>query len=163
MGLALAYYSSFPLHAAPREISLFDKAASHLSSAGVVTGLLSLPTSGILSNCAYGAKAIGKSVRNYNARTGRFPNAPGNAKRRVLNLAEYDPIIGTPLSLGRIGGIAGAAAFDALTGAPVSLINIGDAVFMSTYADVAVEVGKRLGATEEAALKKAASIYGSSN
>lgn len=163
MGIAAPYYASFPLHAAPHEPSLFDTAASHLSLAGTLTGLLSLPSSGILSHCALGAKALGKAVRNYNARTGRFPNAPGNAERRVLNVAEYDPVIGTPLSLGRVGGIAATAAFDAITGRPVALINVGSAVFTSSFADVSVNVGARLGATEENALKKAATLYGPSS
>jgi hypothetical protein len=161
MTIIIAYYASFPFHAAPREISLFDTAASHLSMAASGVGFLDAPLAGILTNCAYGAKVVGKMVRNYNARSGRFVNAPGNAERRILNVAEYDPSIGTPLSLARIGGIGVTAAFDALTGKPVSLFSVGSAVFMSGYADMSVNLGKRFGLTEENSLKRASKFYGS--
>lgn len=161
MTIIIAYYASFPFHAAPREISLFDTAASHLSMAASGVGFLDTPLAGILTNCAYGAKVVGKMVRNYNARSGRFVNAPGNAERRILNVAEYDPSIGTPLSLARIGGIGVTAAFDALTGKPVSLFSVGSAVFMSGYADMAVNLGKRFGLKEEDSLKRASKFYGS--
>jgi hypothetical protein len=161
MTIIIAYYASFPFHAAPREISLFDTAASHLSMAASGVGFLDAPLAGILTNCAYGAKVVGKMVRNYNARSGRFVNAPGNAERRILNVAEYDPSIGTPLSLARIGGIGVTAAFDAITGKPVSLFSVGSAVFMSGYADMAVNLGKRFGLTEENSLKRASKFYGS--
>ena len=161
MTIIIAYYASFPFHAAPREISLFDTAASHLSMAASGVGFLDPPLAGILTNCAYGAKVVGKMVRNYNARSGRFVNAPGNAERRTLNVAEYDPSIGTPLSLARIGGIGATAAFDALTGKPISLFSVGSAVFMSGYADMAVNLGKRFGLTEENSLKRASKFYGS--
>ena len=159
MGLVLVYYSSFPLHVAPRETSLFDTAASHLSIAGTVTGLLSMPVSGVLSQCALAAKTVGKIVRNYNARTGRYPNTSENAARRVLNLAEYNSVIGQPLSIARYGGIAATTALDVATKKPVSLFKIGHAVFMSTYSDIATNIGSRIGMTEENVLKKSSTIY----
>lgn len=161
MGLSLAYYASFPLHAAPRETSLFDKAASHLSLAGTVTGFLSLPGSGILSNCAFGVKEIGRQIRNYNASTGRFPNVPGDAERRMLNVLEYHPNVGTTMGLERVGGIAARTAYDAMTGRPVSLYNVGSALFSSTYADVYSNVAAINGTPEENAMKKAVGKFGS--
>lgn len=161
MTIIIAYYASFPFHAAPREASLFDTAASHLSMAASGVGYFDTPLAGILTNCAYGAKVVGKMVRNYNARSGRFENAPGNAERRILNVAEYDPSVGTPISLARIGGIGATAAFDTLTGRPVSLFSVGSTVFMSGYADMAVNLGKRFGLSEENSLKRASKFYGS--
>jgi hypothetical protein len=159
MTLALVYYAQFPIHAAPKETSLFDVAASHLSLAGTVMDMASLPYSGTLAYCAYGAKGIGKLVRNYNAASGRYANGPGDAARRRLNLAEYDPITGGLLSHARLAGIGAGAAMNALTGASTGFKKIASEAAGSTLANVTVNIGKRVGKSEEAALETAAAKF----
>jgi hypothetical protein len=161
IALAISYYSSFPFHAAPTETSIFDTAASHLSLAGTAAGFLEMPNAGvILSSCAATAKIAGKTVRNYNAASGRFPNAPGAAERRALNAAEYIVPFASPLGIGRMAGIGASLAIDAMTGKPVEIVKAGKALVLSTFADVAVNVGSKLGKTNETALVETVSALG---
>jgi hypothetical protein len=161
IALAISYYSSFPFHAAPTETSIFDTAASHLSLAGTAAGFLEMPNAGvILSSCAATAKIAGKAVRNYNAASGRFPNAPGAAERRALNAAEYIVPFASPLGIGRMAGIGASLAIDAMTGKPVEIVKAGKALVLSTFADVAVNVGSKLGKSNENALVETASALG---
>jgi hypothetical protein len=157
MTLVAMYYSSFPLHAAPRETSVFDAIAGHLSTAGTASslaslvGLASLPASGTLAACAFGVKAAGKMVRNYNAATGRFPNTEEEALRRRINLGNYAPGVGTAQSLTRFGGIAARSAFNYATGTPLTVGKLKKNFGKST-ANVAVNVGGLVGAPPEKAL-----------
>lgn len=160
MVLALSFYSQFPIHAAPRETSLFDVAASHLSLAGTVTGFMSLPSSGILTGCAVGAKVLGKTVRNRNAASGRFPNAPGEAERRFINVMEYDPTFGTPISVARMAGAAVGVGIDRTLGKKVGIIQAGSTVFGSTAANIITNLGSRIGKPNNVSLKAAAKVLG---
>lgn len=158
MVLALSYYSSFPIHAAPGETSLFDVAASHLSMAGTVTSFASLPSSGILTYCSATSKLAGYTVRRHNATTGRFPNTPGLAERQKLNYLEYDPTYATPAALARVVGIGAGVALDMATGKPVELVKAGRALFTASLADTVGNVGSRVGLSTANALKKATSV-----
>ncbi len=146
--LALSYYSSFPIHAAPRETSFFDAAASHLSTAGTVTGFMSLPVSGILSHSAAGVKLVGKMVRNRNAALGRYPNSPAEAMRRKLNVMEYDPTVGSSLSMARLGALGASAGLNVIRGKPKTLYGTGMNVLSKTTANAAVNLGEKLGLSE---------------
>jgi hypothetical protein len=161
IGLAISYYSSFPFHAAPKETSIFDTAATHLSLAGTAAGFLKMPNAGvILSSCAATAKIAGKAVRNYNAASGRFPNAPGNAARRALNAAEYIVPFASPLGIARVAGIGVGLAIDAATGKPVEVEKVGEALVLSSFADVAVNIGSKLGKSNENTLEETVSALG---
>jgi hypothetical protein len=154
MSLAAIYYSRFPIHAAPREVSMFDAIAGHLSTAGTLTGLASLPISGVLTNCAFSAKIIGKAVRNYNAATGRFgENTEENFARRRLNLLELAPGIGTGLTAARVVGTVPRIAFNAAVGKPFSVVNTAKK-FTRSAANVAENTGGLIGMPAAKAMAK---------
>jgi hypothetical protein len=159
--LVLSYYSSFPFHAAPKETSVFDRLATDLSIGGTAAGYLGLPNAGImLSSCAGVSKVLGKTVRNYNAATGRYVNLPGNAERRVLNTFEYVPGFVSPLTWGTRIGVGAGIAIDIATGKPVDVVKAGKALVLSTFADVATNVGSKLGKRDENVLKGIAGATG---
>jgi hypothetical protein len=155
MMIALAFYVQFPLHAAPRERSFFDVAAGHLSLASTATGFIGMSAAGPLGTAAYGVKALGKKVRNYNARTGRFPNTPANAVRREVDLLEYDPSIGTGLTVMKLAAAVPGVAFNAATGARGRrLEEKALARVMKTAADTAKNLGDLVGIPEDVAVSK---------
>jgi hypothetical protein len=153
MSLALLYWATFPAHAPPKDLSMFDVAASHLSTAGMVTGLLSLPHAGTLVGLATGAKIAGHAVRMTNAFTGLHTMTNSNMRRAKLNVLNYAPApIGTALTFGRLAGIASGAIMDNRRGGSNYTGGLGN-VFTATTADVGVKMGKRLGYNEETVLK----------
>ncbi len=151
--VAMTHAAMFPLHAAPRERSFLDIAAGHFSTVSTATGFIGLPVAGPLGSAAYGLKAVGKTIRNYNARTGRFPNTPANALRREVNLAEFHPSIGTGYTLVKLAGAAPGVAFNAATGARgVDLAKKALGRVMRTAADTAKDLGELVGVPEEVAV-----------
>ncbi len=155
MMIALAYYVQFPLHAAPRERSFLDVAAGHLSLASTATGFVGMPISGPLGTAAYGVKAIGKTVRNHNARTRRFSNTPADAVRREVDLLEYDPSIGTGLTVMRLAAAAPGIAFNAATGARGrKLEEKAFARLTKTAANTAKNLGDLVGIPENVAVSR---------
>jgi len=155
VAIAMAYYAQFPLHAAPRELSFLDIAAGHISIAGTASGFLGMSVAEPLGSIAFGVKSVGKTIRNYNARTGRFPNTPANELRRELNLAEYHPSIGTGMIFVKLAAAAPGVAFNAATGARgKNLVTKAVGRVMKTAAATAKDLGELTGVSEEAALGK---------
>lgn len=155
VAITMAYYAQFPLHAAPRELSFLDLAAGHISTAGTLTGFLGMSVADPLVSAAFGVKALGKTIRNYNARTGRFPNTPANELRRQVNLAEYHPSIGTGMTFVKFAAAAPGVAFNAATGGRgKNLVTKAVGRVMKTAAETAKDLGDFVGVSEEAALGK---------